>query len=202
MVSKDSDTAPKWLKPTVDYAPLAAFFVVYFGWGLMPATATLIVVTLVGVLLSLAIARRLPVMPLVTAVVVCVFGGLTLWFNDPRFIKMKPTIVQLFFALVLFGGLAFGRPLLSPLMGHAWPMDHDGWRKLTFRFACFFVAMAALNELVWRTQSEEFWVTFKVFGILGLTMVFAVCQAPLMQRHHLPEEAPSGGGRDGPSGAD
>ena len=187
-----STEAPKWLRPTVDYGPLAAFFAAYLGWGLMPATAVLVVVTVLGVLLSLAVERRVPVMPLVTAVVVCVFGGLTLWLDDPRFVKMKPTIVQLLFAVVLFGGLAFGRPLLSPLMGHAWPMDQDGWRKLTFRFACFFLAMAALNEAVWRTQSTDFWVTFKVFGILALTMVFAVCQAPLMQRHHLPEEAAAG----------
>ncbi|MDJ0608685.1 MAG: septation protein A [Kiloniellales bacterium] len=187
-----STDAPKWLRPTVDYGPLAAFFAGYLGWGLMPATAVLVVATVLGVLLSLAIERRVPVMPLVTAVVVCVFGGLTLWLDDPRFVKMKPTIVQLLFAVVLFGGLAFGRPLLSPLMGHAWPMDQDGWRKLTFRFACFFLAMAALNEAVWRTQSTDFWVTFKVFGILALTMVFAVCQAPLMQRHHLPEEAAAG----------
>lgn len=187
MASNQQEAGPRWLKPTVDYAPLAVFFGAYYGWGLMPATAALVVVTVVGVILSLLVARRIPMMPLVTAVVVCIFGGLTLWFNDPRFIKMKPTIVQIFFAAVLFGGLAFGKPLLRHLMGQAWPMGHEGWRKLTFRFALFFLAMAALNEVVWRTQSEEFWVSFKVFGILGLTMLFAICQAPLMQKHHIPE---------------
>ena len=192
MAGTQSETAPKWLRPAVDYGPLAAFFGAYLIWGLMPATAVLIAVTVVGVLLSLAVERRVPMMPLVTAVVVCVFGGLTLWLNDPRFVKMKPTIVQLLFAFVLFGGLAFGRPLLRPLMGQAFPMDPLGWRKLTFRFACFFLTMAALNEAVWRTQSTDFWVTFKVFGILGLTLVFVISQAPMMQRHHLPEEAGAG----------
>ena len=101
---------------------------------------------------------------------------------------MKPTIVQALFSLILFGGLAFKRPLLSFVLGHAWAMDQEGWRRLTFRFAVFFAAMAGLNELVWRTQSEAFWVNFKIFGILGLTMLFAMTQAPLMQRHHLPQD--------------
>jgi len=191
--------APRWLKPTVDYLPLAAFLAVYLGFGLMAATAALMTATAAGVVLSLAIARRVPVMPLVTALIVGIFGGLTLWLNDERFVKMKPTIVQGLFSLVLFGGLAFGRPLLGVVLGHAWQMDDKGWRLLTLRFAFFFAMMAALNELVWRTQSTDFWVTYKVFGILGLTMVFAMSQAPLMQRHHLPPdpaaERPSENGR-------
>lgn len=181
--------SPRWLKPLVDYAPIATFFVAYLGFGLMVATAALMVVTGAVLILSLAIERRLPVMPLVTAAVVGVFGGLTLWLNDETFIKMKPTIVQALFAAVLFGGLAVGRPLLKPVMGMAWRMDEAGWRILSFRFAVFFAVMAILNEIVWRTQSTDVWVTFKVFGLLGLTFAFALAQAPLMQRHHIPDES-------------
>ena len=186
--------APKWLKPAVEYGPLAAFFVAYVGYGLMPATGVLLVTTAVALVLSLAFERRLPWMPLITAVLVGIFGGLTLWFEDETFIKMKPTVVQAMFSAVLLGGLAFGRPLLKFLLGAAWPMDDTGWRRLTFRYGVFFAAMAVLNEVVWRTQSTDVWVTFKVFGLLGLTLVFALSQAPLMARHHLAEDRASEGG--------
>ncbi len=182
------DRTPPWLKPTVDYGPLAVFFVAYALSDLMVATGALIAATTVALVLSLWVTRRVPVMPLVTAVVVAIFGGLTLWFDDLRFVKMKPTVVQGLFSLVLLGGLAVGRPLLKPLLGTAWPMDREGWRHLTFRFAFFFAAMAVLNEGVWRTQSTDVWVAYKVFGIMGLTIVFALAQAPLMKRHHLAEE--------------
>jgi intracellular septation protein len=185
-----SKTSPQWLKPTTEYGPLAAFFIAYLLSDLdfMAATAVLIGATVLALALSLAVVRRVPMLPLVTAVIVGVFGGLTLWFEDPTFFKMKPTIVQGLFSVVLFGGLAFGRPLLSVLLGAAWPMDQEGWRRLTFRFAVFFAAMAALNEAVWRTQTEQVWVFFKVFGIMALTVLFTVAQAPLMKRHHLPED--------------
>jgi intracellular septation protein len=187
-----NQTPPQWLKPTTDYGPLAAFFMAYLWSDLMTATAVLIGATILALALSLAVARRVPMLPLVTAVIVGVFGGLTLWLNDPTFIKMKPTIVQGLFSLVLFGGLAFGRPLLSPLLSTAWPMDREGWRRLTFRFAVFFAVMAVLNEAVWRTQPEKVWVYYKVFGIMGLTILFAMTQAPLMKRHHLAEKAQPG----------
>ena len=179
---------PRWLKPAADYGPLAAFFVVYLARGLMPATAALIAATAVALALTLIIARRVPLLPLITAVVVGIFGGLTLWLNDDTFIKMKPTIVQAIIGALLLGGLAFGRPLLKPVMGASWSMDDAGWRKLSLRFGLFFLAMAALNELVWRTQSTDFWVNFKVFGLLGLTLVFSMTQVPLLQRHQLPIE--------------
>ncbi|WP_193366625.1 septation protein A [Pelagibius marinus] len=178
-----SKTGPSWLRPLVDYGPLAAFFAVYWLNGLMAATVAIMVTTAVALGLALAIERRIPPMPLVTAVVIGVFGGLTLWLQDESFFKMKPTIVQLFFAVVLFGGLLFKRPLLKPLLGTAWPLDDEGWHKLSFRFALFFVAMAALNEIVWRTQSTDLWVTFKVFGILALTFVFVVSQIYFMRAH-------------------
>lgn len=185
-------SGPRWLRPTVDYVPLAIFFLAYYGWGLMAATGAIIVASVIALALSWAIERRVPLMPLITAAVIMVFGGLTLWLNDETFIKMKPTIVQVLFAAILLSGLAFGRPLLKPLMGTAWAMDDRGWHKLTFRFGLFFLAMAGLNEAVWRTQSTDVWVSFKVFGILGLTLVFALAQTPLMRRHHLASEETPG----------
>ena len=133
-------------------------------------------------------------MPLITAAIVAVFGGLTLWLQDETFIKMKPTIVEALFSAILLGGLALGRPLLKPLLGAAWPMDDAGWRKLTLRFAVFFAAMAALNEIVWRTQSTDVWVTFKVVGLMALTLLFAVFQAPLMKRHAVEAAKDDAGG--------
>lgn len=189
-MSPESTAAPKWLTPVVDYGPLAVFFISYFIWGLLPATAALMAATGVALVLSLIVRRKVPLLPLITAGIVGVFGGLTLWLADETFIKMKPTIIQLLFAVVLFGGLAFGRPLLKPLLGAALPpMADRGWRQLTFRYALFFLAMAALNEAVWRTQSTDFWVTFKVFGIVGLTLVFGVAQLPLINRHKQQERA-------------
>ena len=181
-----------WLKPAVDYGPVAVFFAVYLKFGLFAATGALMAATAVALALSYWMLRRLAWMPLVTAVIVGVFGGLTLWLNDETFIKMKPTIIEGLFSAVLLGGLAAGRPLLKPLLGTAWPMDDDGWRRLSLRFAVFFAAMAALNEAVWRTQSTDVWVLFKVFGLIGLTLAFALAQIPLMTRHRLDEESPSG----------
>ncbi len=174
-----------WVKPVTDYLPLAAFFAVYFGWDLLTATAALLAATLAALGLSLAVNRRVPVMPLVTAGLVAVFGGLTLAFDDETFIKMKPTVAQGLIAAVLYGGLLFGKPLLKPVIGAAVAMDDAGWRKLTRNCAGFFLAMAALNELVWRTQSTDFWVTFKVFGIAGMTFAFLMAQIMFLARHRV-----------------
>lgn len=182
-----SKRAPGWLKPLVDYAPLAAFFIAYLLADLYVATGALMATTVVAVILSLAIERRLPIMPVVTAGIVMVFGGLTLWLKDESFIKMKPTIVQAIFSVVLFGGLLWGKPLLKPVLGTAWKLTDRGWFVLTFRFALFFAAMAVLNEIVWRSVSTDIWVNFKIFGILALTFVFTAFQVPLITRHQLPE---------------
>ena len=156
------------VKPVTEYGPLVVFFGAYVLFDLITATAALMIATAAALALSYAVSRRVPLMPLITAGVVGVFGGLTLWLNDETFIKLKPTIVQGMIAAVLLGGLAFRRTFLKPVLGAAWQMNDEGWRRLTFHFGIFFVAMALLNEAVWRTQSTDFWVSFKVFGIMGL----------------------------------
>ena len=178
-----TEQAPRWLKPAIDYGPLAVFFAGYVTVGLMAATAALIAASLLALLFAWLLERRVPLVPLITAAIVVVFGGLTLWLQDETFIKMKPTIVQALFALVLVGGLVFGRPLLKPLLGPVMPPMSDwAWRQFTLRYALFFIAMAALNELVWRSQSTDFWVTFKVFGLPGLTVLFILAQIPFVGR--------------------
>jgi intracellular septation protein len=149
-----------------------------------------------AVILALAIAyaltRRLPLMPLVTAIVVLVFGGLTLWLQNETFIKLKPTIIYLLFAAVLLGGLAFNKLLLGIVFDAAFHLTDEGWRKLTIRWAIFFLALAVLNELVWRTQSTTFWVNFKFFGVVPLTFLFGALQYPLLLKYEAkPEAAPA-----------
>ncbi len=193
---------PVWLRPVADYGPLVLFFGAYLLLGLMAATAAIVVASLVALALTWFYERRVPIMPLVTAAVVSVFGGLTLWLQDETFIKMKPTIVQAIFAAVLLGGLAFNRPLLKPLLGKMMPpMTDAGWRGLTFRYGLFFIVMAILNEIVWRTQTTDFWVTFKVFGIMALTIAFILIQMPFMNRHMLEPDAGSEG-KGAEAGAD
>lgn len=178
--------APGWLRPAVDYGPLLVFFVVYVLFGLMAATGAVIAASLAALALAWSYEGRAPLMPLITAGVVAIFGGLTLWLEDETFIKMKPTIVQGLIAAILLGGLAVGRPLLKPLLGAMLPpMADAAWRQLTLRYALFFAAMAVLNEIVWRTQSTDLWVSFKVFGILVLTLLFALAQVPFLTRHRL-----------------
>jgi intracellular septation protein len=190
---------PPWLRPLSEYGPIAVFFTAYVLADLLWATAALMAATVVALGLSLAISRRVPLMPLITAAVVGVFGGLTLILQDETFIKMKPTIVDALFAAFLLGGLAFGRPLLKPLMGWALTMEDQGWRKLTFRFGLFFIAMAALNEAVWRTQSTDFWVSFNVFGLRSPKPRSCSATAwrprPAPSQHRAP---PSGRSKAGP----
>ncbi len=157
------------------------------GGRLFIATALFIAATFIALAVSLALTRRLPIMPLVTGVVVLVFGGLTLWLQDEAFIKMKPTIVNVLFGATLLGGLLFGRPLLGYVFDSVFRLTDEGWRKLTFRWGLFFLVLAVLNEIVWRNFSDDTWVNFKVFGILPLTILFTLTQMPLIQRHALPE---------------
>ena len=187
---------PRKLDPTLklllEFGPLALFFIASYRYNLHVATAVLMAGVVVTLATSYAIVRRVPIMPLVTAVAVLVFGALTFYFDNPVFIKVKPTIVNCIFGTVLLGGLLFNRALLSVLLDSALSLDEAGWRKLTFRWGLFFFFLAALNEIVWRTQSDVFWAGFKVFGSMPITIVFALCQVPLILKHELktPEAAP------------
>ena len=188
----ENGNQPSWLKPVVDYGPLVTFFVTYYLEDLFFATAAIMVATVVVILLSLLLTRKVPTMPLVTAIAIGIFGGLTLVLQDETFIKMKPTIVEIIIAGILFGGLFFKKLFLKNLMGSALPMTDEGWRKLTSRFAWFSIGLAILNELVWRTQTTEIWVNFKVWGLLILTFLFIFSQMPLIQRHGLKDPSANG----------
>jgi len=176
-------TPPSWLKPFVEYGPIAVFFVAYYTGDLFTATAAIMAATAIAISLSYIYERKVPMMPLLTAIVIGVFGGLTLWLKDDTFIKMKPTIIQALFGLVLLGGLAFRKLFLKSVMGQMWKMNDLAWRTLTVRFSGYFFVMAMINELVWRTQSTDFWVNFKVFGLMGLTFVFIIFQIGFIQRN-------------------
>jgi intracellular septation protein len=139
--------------------------------------------TLAALLASWRLLGRVTAVPLLTAILVVVFGGLTFYLDDPSFIKLKPTIINLLFAGVLVVGLLTDRPLLKVLLGEAFRLTEEGWRKLTVRWALFFFALAILNEVVWRNFSESAWVNFKVFGIVPLTILFALAQLPLLKRY-------------------
>jgi intracellular septation protein len=172
----------------IDLGPLLIFFAAYMTLGIYWATGTLMAATVVSMIASWLLLGHISVTLIVTTALVVGFGALTLFFNDARFIKMKPTIVNLMFAAFLFGGLLLRRPVLRYILGEAIRLTDIGWRKLSLRWAFFFLAMAGLNEIVWRNFSEGTWASFKVFGILPLTLGFAVLQLGLMRRY---EEAPA-----------
>lgn len=180
------------MKAVVDYGPLAAFLVAYYLGGIMAATAAVMVATVAVLILAWVVEKRLATMPLVTGGLVLVFGGLTLLLEDETFIKMKPTLVYLLFAAVLVVGSLLGRHPLKLIMGSFMNLTETGWRGLAHRWAGFFLGMAALNEFVWRTQSTEFWVNFKVFGLIALTVAFTLTQLPYMRRHAVPEPGQPG----------
>ena len=156
--------------------------------GIFVATAAFMVAILAALAISYVLTRRLPIMAIVSAVIVVVFGGATLFFQNDTFIKMKPTIIYLLFAGTLFGGMILRKPLLATVFDQVFHLTEEGWRKLTIRWALFFLALAVLNEIVWRTQTTDTWVSFKVFGFLPLTFLFALAQVPLLQRHGLPKQ--------------
>jgi intracellular septation protein len=181
-----------WSKLAIDLGPLLVFFGANAAAGIYVGTASFMVATLVSLGAAWLLYHKLPVMPLLTGVIVLVFGGLTLYLRDDTFIKLKPTIVYSMFALLLAGGLLLKKPVLELLFGSVFNLTEAGWRKLTLRWALFFLAMAVLNELVWRHVSTNVWVSFKAFGFIPLTFLFALAQVPLMQRHGEPEEGETG----------
>ena len=189
-----SDESPKaargqaenpMLKLALEMGPLVVFFFANYKYGIRIATGALMAGVLVALVLSYTLRGRVPVMPLVTAAAVLIFGGLTFYFDDDLFIKLKPTIVNALFGTILLGGLALGKPLLPLAFDSMLHLDDAGWRKLTLRWGLFFFVLAALNEVVWRTQTSDFWVSFKVFGTMPLTLLFTFLQVPLIMRHEV-----------------
>jgi intracellular septation protein len=177
------------LKLVFDLGPLALFFFANSRYGIFVATATFMIAVLAALAASYVLTRHLPIMPVVTAVIVVVFGGLTLILHDATFIKVKPTIIYALFGGILLGGLLFGRSLLGVVFDSMFQLTAEGWRKLTWRWAIFFLVLAVLNEIVWRNTSTDVWVDFKVFGVMPLTFLFGALQVPLLKKYTI-EPAP------------
>lgn len=185
-----TDTAPKkHLDPlpklVLDIGPLLLFFFANSYGGIYFATGLFMVAIVITLGISYYLIRRLPIMPVVTALIVMVFGALTLCLQNDTFIKLKPTILYVMFAVVLLAGLATGRPLFQVVLDGAFHMKQEGWKKFTLNWALFFLVMAVVNEFVWRTFTTDQWVAFKTFGFLPITLLFAVSQAPLMAKYAI-----------------
>jgi len=180
------------LKMALEMGPLVVFFLVNSKFGIFPGTAVFMVATVIALGVSYAIARTIPVMPMVTAVFVMIFGGLTLYLEDDLFIKLKPTIVNALFSAILLAGLLSGRLFIKLIFESAFHLTDRGWTLLTRAWIGFFAVLALLNEIVWRNFSTDTWVTFKVFGVMPLTIVFTLTLLPLITRHMIqPADAKS-----------
>ncbi|WP_455476104.1 septation protein A [Bartonella sp. B17] len=205
-----SDNQKTSLSPTfkffLEMGPLVVFFIANykgewlinnieifksFNKPIFPATAIFMVAIVVALSISWVIARKIPVMPLISGVFVLVFGSLTLWLHNDTFIKMKPTIINIMFALILFGGILLKKPLLRYAFDSTLKLNDLGWQKLTYRWAFFFTFLALLNEVVWRNFSDNFWTSFKVFGVMPITVIFIITQMPTIIKYSkdfLPKE--------------
>jgi len=172
-------------KLLIDIGPLAVFFIFYTRSGLQASILPFMVATVIAVLFSYILEKKIPIMPTVGAGIVLLFGGLTIYFDNDVFFKMKPTIINLLFAVILYGGILINKPLLKYLLGAALKLEEEGWKILTQRWIGFFIALAVLNEVVWRTQSTDIWVNFKVFGILPITFIFTMTQFPLIKKYQI-----------------
>jgi len=178
------------LKLTLDIGPLVLFFAANARFGIFAATGAFMVAVVAALLTAYAMTRQWPIMPVVTAIVVVVFGGLTLALHDETFIKLKPTVIYTLFGGILLGGYILEKPFLAILFDSMFHLTPEGWRKLTLRWALFFLALAVLNEVIWRTQSTDFWVNFKLFGFTPIALLFAAMQYPLLMRYAV-EPAPA-----------
>jgi intracellular septation protein len=187
MTEISKKTLPGWLRILVEWGPLIAFFIANARGGIFWGTGVFMAATVAALAVSWTLTRRLALVPLIGAVFVAVFGGLTLWLHNDTFIKVKVTLVNAMFGSILLIGLYFGKQFLKLVLGEALKMDDEGWRILTLRWGLFFFVLAALNEVIWRSVGTDLWVNFKVFGILPLTLLFALSQAPLMSRHMIGE---------------
>ena len=171
------------LKLVLDIGPLILFFAANAKFGIYAATGSFMVAVLVALAVAYALTKRIEVMPLITAVIVLIFGGLTIVLHDDLFIKLKPTIIYLLFGGALLVGLYLNKPLLGMLFDSVFHLTEEGWRKLTWRWAAFFLFLAVINEIVWRTQTTDFWVSFKLFGVVPLTLLFGALQYSLLMKY-------------------
>jgi intracellular septation protein len=178
------------LKLVFDIGPLVLFFVANARFGIFAGTGVFMAAVVIALIATYVMTHRWPIMPVVSAVIVVVFGGLTLVLHDETSIKVKPTVIYALFGGVLLGGYIFDKPLLAIVFDSMFHITEEGWRKLTLRWTVFFFALAVLNELIWRTQSTDFWVNFKLFGFVPLTFVFAALQYRLLMRYAV-EPAPA-----------
>ena len=177
-----------FLKFITDFGPLLIFFTIYYksGNNLTAAIPPLIISTLIAVAIMYFVEKKVPFVPLIGAIVISLFGGLTLYFNNPIFIYMKPTIVNIIFAAILIvSNTYFNKNFLKLFLQTAFQLNEEGWNKLNFRWAYFFVFLAILNEIVWRTQPETTWVNFKVWGMLPITIIFTAMQLPLINKYKI-----------------
>ena len=170
-------------KLLIDIGPLAVFFIFYTRGDLKTAILPFMIATIIAVLFSYIIEKKIPIMPTVGAVIILIFGGLTIYFDNETFFKMKPTIINLLFAGILYGGVIFNKPLLRYLLGATLKLQDEGWDILTKRWIGFFIALAILNEIIWRTQTTDIWVNFKVFGILPITFIFTLTQFSTIKKY-------------------
>jgi intracellular septation protein len=215
MQTIESDTTPTkeekqhpGLKMALELGPLLVFFfgnlrgewlvgkfpaLSAIGGPLLVATALFMVATVISLVISKIVFKHLPVMPFVSGIVVLVFGSLSIWLQDETFIKMKPTIVNTLFGVLLLGGLFFGKSLLGYVFNSAFQLDEEGWKKLTLRWGIFFFFLAILNEVVWRNFSDEVWVNFKVWGTMPITILFTLAQMPLIMRHTVQDASATEG---------
>jgi len=185
-----SELKPQIIKIGLELGPLLIFFFTNANYDIFTATAWFMGAMVVSLVLSWALLRKIAVMPLVTGVVVLIFGTLTLILKDDTFIKMKPTIVNSLFGLTLLGGLFFGQSLLKYVFGEVYKLKPEGWRALTINWGLFFIFLAVANEVVWRLFDTDFWVAFKVWGIMPVTIVFSMLQLPLLTKYAPDPDAP------------
>ena len=172
-------------KLLIDIGPLAVFFVFYTRSDLKTAILPFMIATIIAVLFSYIMEKKIPIMPTVGAVIILIFGGLTIYFDNETFFKMKPTIINLLFAGILYGGVILNKSLLRYLLGAALKLQDEGWDILTKRWIGFFIALAILNEIIWRTQTTDMWVNFKVFGILPITFIFTLTQFSTIKKYQI-----------------
>ena len=172
-------------KLLIDIGPLAVFFIFYTRNGLQASILPFMIATIIAVLFSYILEKKIPIVPTFGAIIVLVFGGLTIYFDNDIFFKMKPTIINFLFAGILYSGILMKKHFLKHLLGAALKLEEQGWKIITQRWIGFFIALAVLNEIVWRTQSTDTWVNFKVFGMLPITFIFTMTQFPLIKKYQI-----------------